>query len=102
MKKIEGTMENFEELIQGDFVVVKFFATWCGPCKMLAPVVEEVAKEMDLTLVEVDIDNSVDIASQYAVMSVPTLMIFKKGELKNAHTGFMPKEQLIKWIEESK
>ncbi|MDD3341160.1 MAG: thioredoxin [Bacilli bacterium] len=102
MKKVEGTVENFDALIKGDFVLVKFFATWCGPCKMLTPIVEEVVEEMNVNLVEVDIDNSVEIASRYAVMSVPTMMIFKKGELVSSNIGFIPKEALQKWITENK
>lgn len=102
MEIIEGTTENFEELVNREFVLVKFFAPWCGPCKMLTPIVDEVAAEENITVVTIDIDNEVEIAAKYAVMSVPTLMIFVNGKCIDSHMGFMPKASLCKWIEDTR
>ncbi len=78
-------------------VLVDFFATWCGPCKMLAPVLDEVAKEMEgkAEVYKVDIDQSPEIASQYSVMSVPTLIVFEGGKIKKQTMGAQPKPALM-------
>ena len=84
-------------------VVVDFFATWCGPCKMLAPVLEEVASDRDeLKVVKMDIDENMELAKTYGVMSVPTLMLFKDGNMISKKIGFMPKELITSWVEENK
>lgn len=99
---IEGNNDNFSEVTKDSFVLVDFFATWCGPCKMLSPVLHEVAEEKNVKTVKVDIDASIDLATKYGVMSVPTLMIFKEGEVVATSTGYKSKDALIKWIEENK
>lgn len=84
-------------------VVVDFFATWCGPCKMLGPVLEEVADETsDVKIVKVDIDENMELASRFGIMSVPTLVIFKKGEEIGREIGFRPKEQVLEMVEDLK
>ena len=89
---------NLVEHIEG-IAVVDFFATWCGPCKMLAPVFEEVANETpNAKFFKVDIDESLDLARQYSVSSVPTIKIFRKGDLMETFVGFMPKEKLSEAI----
>ncbi|WP_418289803.1 thioredoxin [Massilicoli timonensis] len=93
---------EFEELKkQPGVLVVDFFATWCGPCKMLSPVLEEVAEELagKAAIVKVDVDESGELASSYGIMSVPTLIVFKDGEAVKMSTGFQPKEQLKAMIE---
>ncbi|MGL5316483.1 MAG: thioredoxin [Peptostreptococcaceae bacterium] len=76
--------------------VLDFFATWCGPCKMLAPVFQEAANEFaNVKFFKVDIDQSLDLARQYNVSSVPTVMIFRDGDLVETLVGFMPKEKLV-------
>lgn len=77
-------------------VVVDFFATWCGPCKMLAPVFESLGEEMkdEARFVKVDIDQSLEIAQQFNVSTVPTMMIFKDGKSVESLVGFMPKEKI--------
>lgn len=78
-------------------VLVDFFATWCGPCKRLAPVLDEVANEMagKVDVYKVDIDQSPDLAANYRVSSVPTLILFEKGSIKNKVLGAVPKQQLM-------
>lgn len=98
----EGNLENFDMQINKDFMLVDFYATWCGPCKMLAPVVKEVVKEQNIEVTVIDIDNNIELAQRYAVMSVPTLMIFKNGELKAVNTGYLHKEALLEFINQNK
>jgi len=98
-----GNSENFKELIEGDYVLVDFFATWCGPCKMLSPVLENIANaRSEVKIVKVDIDESMDLAREYGIMSVPTLILFKKGQKVAVKNGFMPEPLLMSWIEENK
>lgn len=94
---------NFNELINSDLVLVDFFATWCGPCKMLGPVLENLANEnKSVKIVKVDVDEARDLARNYGIMSVPTLLLFKNGKELSKTAGYMPKELLEKWIEENK
>jgi len=89
---------NFdEEVLRSDKpVLVDFFAEWCGPCKMLAPVIEELATEMEEKVVvgKVNVDESPNIAGKYGVQSIPTLIVFKKGEEVDRMVGFQSKEAL--------
>lgn len=90
--------ENFDELIK-DKVVVDFFATWCGPCKMLGPVFEELSTEInDIKFIKVDIDKHEDLCRKYKVMSVPTLIVFDKGKEVKRNIGFIPKDRLKEFI----
>ncbi|MDV4150501.1 thioredoxin [Clostridium sp. AL.422] len=76
-------------------VLVDFWATWCGPCKMIAPVVEEVSKEVNnARFVKVDVDQNENLANKYQISSIPTLMIFKNGTPVDTLVGFMPKDSL--------
>lgn len=97
MSKIISSSEFQSEVVDSDVpVLVDFFATWCGPCKMLAPVLEEVASEVAgrAKVVKVDIDASPDLAQRFGVMSVPTLMVFKGGQVANQTVGVQPKPAL--------
>ena len=89
--------ENFDELIK-EKTVVDFYATWCGPCKMLGPVFEEVANSSNIKFVKVDIDNHEDLCRKYGVMSVPTLILFEDGKEVKRNIGFIPKEKLEEFI----
>ena len=90
--------ENFDELIK-DKVVVDFFANWCGPCKMLGPVFEELSTEInDIKFIKVDIDEHEDLCRKYKVMSVPTLIVFDKGKEVKRNIGFIPKDKLKEFI----
>lgn len=94
---------NFaEEVLKANTpVVVDFWAAWCGPCRMMAPVLEEVAREMEgkVKIVKVNVDKNRTTAGNYKIMSIPTLMFFKGGEPVDTQVGFVPKEQLVKKIE---
>lgn len=99
MSVIRGNEKDFESLVNKDLVLVDFFATWCGPCKMLGPVLESLE---NIDVVKIDVDECPDLARKYGIMSVPTLMLFSNGELKNKQSGFMSKEALEEWISENK
>ena len=95
---------NFEELVlQAKIpVLVDFWATWCGPCRMVAPVVEELAEDYDgrISFGKVDVDQNPRIASQYGIMSIPSLLIFKDGKPVSNIVGFRPKDQLKKNLDD--
>lgn len=90
---------KFEEYVKEGLVLVDFFATWCGPCKMLAPELESISKEMDINILKVDIDQHQMLAARNNVMSVPTLFLFKDGKFLGSKIGYMPKDMLMNWIE---
>ena len=98
--KIVNTQE-FNELMNEKAVLVDFFATWCGPCKMLSPVLEGVAEKMKdkVKIVKVDVDRSPDLAAKFGVMSVPTMIMFKNGRQVDAFSGYMPEANLMANIE---
>lgn len=89
--------KDFSSLISKK-AVVDFYATWCGPCKMFAPVFEEVAKEIDINFIKLDTDKYSDIAREYGVMSIPTIILFEDGKEIKRYTGFMNKEEFIKFL----
>ena len=101
-KVIEVTSQNFEEevLKSEKPVLIDFYATWCGPCKILSPIVEEAAKENEnAKFVKIDIDKTDDIAMQYQVMSIPTLVLIQNGEEKDRIVGIVDKNQILDFIE---
>lgn len=98
-----GNVNNFNDLIDKDMVLVDFFATWCGPCRMLTPVLESLASDRSsISIVKMDVDECEEIAKQYGIMSVPTLLLFKNGQMISKKVGFMPKEEISTWIEENR
>ena len=100
--KIVNTQE-FDELMKEDAVLVDFFATWCGPCKMLTPVIESVAEKLEgkVTVVKVEVDQSSDVAQRFGIMSVPTVILFKKGEVAASFAGYQPERQIMAFIEQN-
>lgn len=102
MVKLVNSNEYNEEIKEG-VVFVDFFANWCGPCKMLSPIVEEVSDELtEVKFIKVDVDNSGDIAQSLGIMSIPTLIIYKEGKLVNKKMGIMSKSDLIDFINSNK
>ena len=102
MAVIDVTIDNFdEEVLKSDKkVLIDFWASWCGPCKMIGPVVEEVAENnSDIKVVKVNVDEQGELAAQYQIMSIPTLIVMDKGEIANKSVGLISKseiEELIK------
>ena len=96
-----ATNANFADMLQDDkLVIVDFWAVWCGPCRMLSPIVDEIAEEMadKVTVVKCNVDDCEDIAMQYRIMSIPTLIFFKNGEIVDKTVGAMPKSALVEII----
>lgn len=93
--------ENFMETIKGQDkpVLVDFFATWCGPCKMIAPILEELATETeDFVIYKVDVDEAPNTAQSFGVVNIPTLISFDKGEVSNKNVGALPKDKIIEFM----
>jgi thioredoxin 1 len=96
-----ATNTNFPELLLGNnLIIVDFWATWCGPCRMLSPILDEVEEEMagQISVVKVNVDDADEIAAQYRIMSIPTLLFFKNGQLVDKTVGAMPKAVLVEKI----
>jgi|SRR5690554_3308388 len=97
-------MSKFDELINSDKpVLVDFFATWCGPCHMQAPILEEVKQRVGdaATIVKIDVDKNPQVASKYQIKGVPTLIIFKEGEVKWRQSGVFPANELERLLQEN-
>lgn len=98
-----ATTENFDQLIANGLTLVDFYADWCGPCKMLAPVLEQLANEItDVNIIKLNVDHSREIAQRFGVMSIPTIILFKDGNQIAQTVGFQPKERLKVWIDSNK
>ncbi|WP_062228268.1 thioredoxin [Aureimonas frigidaquae] len=98
-KKTDKTSFQADVLQSSKPVVVDFWAEWCGPCKMIAPSLEEISEENDaVAIVKVNIDENPDLAAQFGVRSIPTLMLFKDGQQASVQVGAAPKSKLVAWI----
>ena len=100
MAKI-ATNTSFDELLQSEkLVIVDFWATWCGPCRMLSPLLDEVEAEMEdkVEVVKVNVDDADEIAMRFRIMSIPTLLFFKNGAMVDRSVGAMPKSTLVEKI----
>ncbi len=101
MEVLEVTSKNFEqEVLKSEkTVLIDFYATWCGPCKMLSPIVEEIAEENeDIKVVKIDIDKEQDIAVEYEIMSIPTLVVIKDGQEVNRSVGVIGKSDILELV----
>ena len=100
MAEITLTKENFEKEVLNEkgMVLVDFFATWCGPCKMLSPVIHQVAEEYAgvVKVGKVDVDAQMELASQYGIVSIPTLILFKDGKPVRKSMGYVSKDAIVK------
>lgn len=101
MKVLHINKDNFhKEVLNSDKpVLLDFFASWCGPCKMVGPILDEIAKEReDIKVCKVDIDEQPELASRYRIMSVPTLMVLKEGRIVEQSIGARPKHQILAMV----
>jgi thioredoxin 1 len=101
-KPIEITDSNFQEVLASDKpVLVDFWAEWCGPCRMIGPIVEELAGEYEgkAVIAKVDVDSNPNVSAKYGIRSIPTLLVFKNGEVVDKQIGAVPKAVLSKKLE---
>ena len=103
MTTIKNCNENdFEnEVLKSNLpVIVDFWAEWCGPCKMLTPILEELSNEMknEINVVKVNLDENQDLAMKYSIRSIPTLLLFKEGNLIDTKVGLLPKSEIVTWF----
>ncbi len=95
MAVVEINDKNIEELIKEGKALVDCYASWCGPCRMLAPIIDEISNvKSDIKFYKLDVDNNPETSIKYGIMSIPTLLIFENGELKNQVVGFKDKNEL--------
>lgn len=99
MDIIHTDTNSFDKVISKGKVLVDFYADWCGPCRMLTPILEEIAKGTDeVQIVKINVDDSQEIAARYGVMSIPTMIIFEDGHIKDTKVGVISQEQILDWI----
>lgn len=100
MSVIKLSKENFSEIIGGEKkVLIDFYADWCGPCRMVSPIIDEIAEENpEIQVCKVNVDENPDLAGQFGVMSIPTLVVMEKGEIKAKSMGAKPKAQILSML----
>ena len=103
MTAIKNCNENDfdKEVLKSNLpVIVDFWAEWCGPCKMLTPILEELSNEMknEINVVKVNLDENQDLAMKYSIRSIPTLLLFKEGNLIDTKVGLLPKSEIVTWF----
>jgi thioredoxin 1 len=95
--------QDFQEVVGEGLVLVDFFATWCGPCQMIMPVLDQIAQELDyVKIYKVDIDKFRQLAIDFQVRGVPTLILFKDGKVVDQASGYRPKAKIVEWIDSHK
>ena len=101
MSIVHITKDNFEQLINGSKpVLIDFWAPWCGPCRMVAPIVEEIATEReDIIVGKINVDEEMELAMEFGVVSIPTLVVMKEGHLTAQTVGYQPKDSILKLLE---
>ena len=101
MAIVHITKENFPELAASEKpLLIDFWATWCGPCRMIAPIVEEIAAERsDIIVGKIDVDEEMELAKQFRIVSIPTLVLIKKGEVAATMVGYRPKADILKLLD---
>ena len=99
MEVLEITENEFDEKIKNNKVLIDCYAPWCGPCRALSPIIDEIAGENEnVTFYKLNVDNANNVARQFGIMSIPTILVFENGELKNKSVGFKGKEQIEEMI----
>lgn len=101
MSVIEITSKNFETEVTASekTVLIDFWASWCGPCRMLSPVVDEIAEERsDIKVCKINVDDEQELAGRFGVMSIPTLVVFSGGQVKNKSVGVIPKDKILEML----
>lgn len=96
------TSQNFNEIVENSnkTVILDFWATWCGPCKMIAPIIEEIANERDDIVVgKVNVDEEAELCIKFGIVSIPTIIVFKNGEIYNKTVGYCSKEEILELTE---
>ena len=103
MATLKSTDENFDNLIKENKVcLVDFWASWCGPCLKVAPILEEISEEMkDLSVIKHNIDEEPNSPTRFGVRGIPTMLLFKDGELASTKVGAIPKSHIVSWIKEN-
>ena len=101
MSIVHITKENFKTLAAGEKpLLIDFWATWCGPCKMIAPIVEEIAAGRDDIIVgKIDVDQEMELAMQFHITSIPTLVLLRNGEVAGTLVGYRPKADILKFLD---
>ena len=101
MAIVHITKENFPELASGSKpLLIDFWATWCGPCRMIAPIVEEIAAERsDIIVGKIDVDEELELAKPFRIVSIPTLVLMKNGEVAATLVGYRPKADILKLLD---
>ena len=102
MSMIHITKENYQRVVKESAkpVLIDFWATWCGPCKMIAPIVEEIAAERtDIIVGKIDVDQEMELAMQFCITSIPTLVLMKGGEVAATMVGYRPKADILKLLD---
>ena len=102
MSIVHITKDNFSTLVKASDkpVLIDFWATWCGPCKMIAPIVEQIAEERaDILVGKIDVDQEMDLAMQFGITSIPTLILMKNGEVAATLVGYRPKSDILKLLD---
>lgn len=98
---IDGNSNNFDELLNAKIVLVDFYADWCGPCRMLTPLLEVVASSRNIKVVRVNVDKEEALARRFNIMSIPTILLYKDGLLVGMKNGYLPQPILESWLDEN-
>ena len=103
MSVVHITKDNFQSVVleSDKKVLLDFWATWCGPCKMIAPIVEQIAEERsDIVVGKIDVDTQMELAVQFGIVSIPTLVVMEKGQIVEKSVGYQPREEILKLLDQ--